>query len=277
MKSDQAQSFSVRTAGPHSMRLLLYLGSAACLVSRSNADDFFNSNNRGSNQITAVSSKTSDDYIRVKLPDGSFQPETYAFGRGGYYSGFDHDSTIQEMGFDDVTRTIAPQLANQNYFPSKDPNSTKLLIMVYWGTTAGPAQNATQFPSAKLWRIQLDRNASLLGYDEDVKGVFDRVNCVLDWKKRDLVEDIELNRYFVVLMAYDFPLLWKERKHELLWETRFSLREIGHDFGKEFPAMAQYASQYFGQDTHGLIRKIIPEGRVEIGETKSLGDVAPEK
>ncbi len=252
---------------------LLILGLGACFVSNSNADDFFSSNNRGSNQITAVSSRTSDDYIRLRLPDGSFKSETFTFGQGGYYSGFDRDNTIEQMGFEDVARTIATQLENQNYLPSKDPDNTKLLIMVYWGTTAGPAQNGTQFPSEELWRMQLNRNASLLGYDEDVKTTIVRVNSVLDWKKRDLIGDIALNRYFVVLMAYDFPLLWKEKKHKLLWETRFSLREIGHDFSKEFSAMAQYASQYFGQNSHGLVRKIIPEGHVEIGEPKSLGEV----
>jgi hypothetical protein len=37
--------------------------------------------------------------------------------------------------------------------------------------------------------------------------------------------------------------------------------------------MAQYASQYFGQDSNGLIHKEIPLGRVDIGQVKSLGDV----
>ncbi len=34
--------------------------------------------------------------------------------------------------------------------------------------------------------------------------------------------------------------------------------------------IAQNASQYFGQDTHGLVRKALPEGRVDIGELKTL-------
>jgi hypothetical protein len=91
--------------------------------------------------------------------------------------------------------------------------------------------------------------------------------------QRDEVAEIEENRYFVVLMAYDFQLMWKQRKHKLLWETRFSIREKDHQFDRDLPAMARYASKYFGQDSHGLVRKEVPLGRVEIGDVKSLGEV----
>jgi len=37
--------------------------------------------------VTAVSAKVSKDYVRTKLPDGSFQPEAYAFGEGGKWPG----------------------------------------------------------------------------------------------------------------------------------------------------------------------------------------------
>jgi hypothetical protein len=37
------------------------------------------------------------------------------------------------------------------------------------------------------------------------------------------------------------------------------------------PGMARYASQYFGQDSHGLVRRALPEGNVEIGVLQTLG------
>ena len=37
--------------------------------------------------------------------------------------------------------------------------------------------------------------------------------------------------------------------------------------------MAQFASRYFGQDSHGLIHEAIPLGRVDVGDVKSLGEV----
>lgn len=66
------------------------------------------------------------------------------------------------------------------------------------------------------------------------------------------------------------------KKIKLLWETRFSLSERLHDFEKEVPSMARYASTFFGQDSHGLLRSPVPEGHVEIGDVKSLGPV-PDK
>ena len=38
--------------------------------------------------------------------------------------------------------------------------------------------------------------------------------------------------------------------------------------------MAQFASQYFGQESNGLVHKAIPLGHVEIGDVRSLGEVS---
>src|SRR5580658_8615052 len=93
----------------------------------------------GSNGITAVSSKVSDDYVRKRLPDGSFQPEYYSFGKGGKWEGEISDVTIDKLQFTDVARVVAAPLAGQKYLPSRDVGKTTLLIMLYWGTTAVPA------------------------------------------------------------------------------------------------------------------------------------------
>jgi len=125
-------------------------------------------------------------------------------------------------------------------------------------------------------------NAQLLGYDSsDLIGT-ERANYVrgtaFGVDRDDLYAEIEENRYFVVLMAYDFQLVWKEKKHKLLWETRFSINERHNAFDKALPVIAQYASKYFGQDSKGLLRTRVPEGRVDVGEPKSLGEVeAPAK
>jgi hypothetical protein len=88
----------------------------------------------------------------------------------------------------------------------------------------------------------------------------------MGWRRNDLVAEIEDNRYFVVLMAYDFQLMWKQKKHKLLWETRFSIREKQNQFDRALPQMAEYASRYFGQDSHGLLHTGVPDGKVELGD-----------
>jgi len=57
-----------------------------------------------------VYSEVSDDYIRTKLPDGTFQAEAYAFGEGGYYRAPISDETIDMLSFMDIARTIAGPL-----------------------------------------------------------------------------------------------------------------------------------------------------------------------
>jgi hypothetical protein len=279
----------------------------------------------GGDGVTAVASKVSKDYIRAKLPNGSFQPEYYSFGKGGNWGGEIKDQTIDNLSFLDVAHVIAVPLAGQKYFPAKDPSKTRLLIMVYWGTTAvpGPSSDSVALPQFQAAQINLNRflvrsnvdprtkyvaagaladsamaqlsaaaqmlsvedhdrdrtdfaNALMLGYDSPGIIGTEYGNYVrgtpLSVERDDLYSEIEENRYFVVLMAYDFQLMWKQKKHKLLWQTRFSIRERDHQFDRDLPAMAQYASQYFGQDSHGLVRRQVPLGHVEIGEVKSLGE-----
>jgi hypothetical protein len=87
--------------------------------------------------VVAVYSAVSPAYTRTVLPGGSFKPETFAFGEGGNQGGALNDATIDKLHFIDVARRIAPALAGKNYLPTKDPQQTDLLIMVYWGTTSG--------------------------------------------------------------------------------------------------------------------------------------------
>ena len=284
--------------------------------------------------VTAINAKVSPDYVRNKLPDGSFRPETYAFGEGGKWAGEISDATIDKLRFIDVARVIAEPLAEAKYLSASDPNKTNLLIMVYWGTTAVPgstsnsailenfrqkdlamstakadasskgfhgissgnsrtggkngdfaewSQAITMLNMENQLNAGIDfKNALMLGYDAPgligtEEGLYVR-GTAFGLDRTDLVTEIEENRYFVVLMAYDFQLLWKEKKHKLLWETRFSISERRNAFDKALPVMAKYAERYFGQPSNGLLRTRVPEGRVDIGETRSLGEVeAPEK
>jgi hypothetical protein len=307
----------------------LVLSSAALLsATGARADD--------DGKVAAISSQVSSGYSRVKLADGSFQPETYTFGEGGRLSGSANDETIDKLTFLDVAKEIAGPLQKKNYVPVEDrnPEKTKLLIMVYWGTTNGTAGASDSLGYQNLQRSQHSKppptpppasagngagggaganqqarqdaairnssqsvedgamaqvlaenwqrdqanlkNAALLGYDSALAETSDVGATPQSRRHDDLVAEIEESRYFVVLMAYDYQALWMRRKHSLLWVTRFSVRERGTDFERVLPSMVSYASEYFGQDSHGLLRRALPEGHVEIGEPKSLGTL-PDK
>ena len=117
---------------------------------------------------------------------------------------------------------------------------------------------------------QNSENALTLGYAQEMHRTEGYEMTALRNVRRDIVDDVEENRYYVILLAYDFQMLWKSRQRKLLWETRFSVREQSHDFEKELAAMAAHAARYFGQNSGGLVRKPMPTTNVKLGELKVL-------
>lgn len=225
-------------------------------------------------ETVAIAAKVSDDYVRVKLPGGAYQPESYAFGEGGTY-GPHKNASIDRLKFIDVARVISVPLAGQNYLPSHDPNQTKLLIMVYWGTTTGAREDPALHvdPAQPADGSVLDHHsvllAPILGYEDALADGFRYRGTALEFVTKDYFEELEYNRYFVVLMAYDFQLLWKQKKAKLLWETRFSIPENRNAFDEQLPTMALNASKYFGRDSKGLKHRA-PVEHVDLGELKFL-------
>jgi hypothetical protein len=232
-----------------------------------------------SEKLTAVSSSSHNGYVRTRLPDGSYKAETFAMGDGGLLGAsyqdefYTVDPTIENVSFNSIVGMLAGPLASQNYISVHDPNATKLLIMVSWGRTLG----GRHVTDGNFRDVLNYANARLLGFDSEysIASMVDPSTVfygrsiwsgMLDNLHADVLSAIEVDRYFVVLRAYDFQRAWKQKSLKLLWETRFSLSERRHDFERDLPAMAQNASLYFGQDSYGLVMKPIPEGRVRVGE-----------
>jgi hypothetical protein len=250
--------------------------SLAVLVPPSSAEPF--SLISASEMLTAVSAKQFNGYVRSKRTDGSFRPETFAFGNGGQLpTSFISDPDLDNVGFDSIAHMLAGPLANQGYVPSHDPNNTELLIMVFWGSAAGGnfskiggSQDAINFSNASL--MGFDYEAHL--FEEISQGGFRAV--ILREAHSDVLDAVEVSRYYVILRAFDFKAAWKQRRLSLLWETRFSLSARRHDFGEDLSRMARSASFYFGKDSYGMVKvPLIPEGNVEIGHVKILDDQDP--
>jgi hypothetical protein len=274
--------------------------------------------------VEAIASKVAKDYVRKKLPDGSFQPETYTFGKGDDWRGARVDPTIDHMDFMEVARILSVPLAKKQYLPTRDPKTTDELIMMYWGTTRAPervtnSQAGRQFQEAtqkqdnaklmlkdahsrsemiaaqqllaeadnqimmSLSMIQAQnqtredtdmKTATLLGYDSWWMEVNSAMGgSPMGRRRMDMEDELEEDRYFVVLTAFDYQKLVKEKKQKFLWEVRFSIREQGTAFDDRIKGMAELASDYFGRDSGGLHHDTLPNGNVEIGPVQSLGVV----
>jgi len=271
--------------------------------------------NPDASHLTAVYSKASKDYVRAQNPDGTFKAETYVLKNGGNFGGPRPDPTIDDLKFDQMARVVGGALAAENYLPSDDPDMASLLIMLYWGTTIVPDDLMAPGtrPSDMAWDRQntfaatatgrsnvsasdqmnqegnradvavfskgetsiagrLDaQSANILGYTDEIMRTSPHDPYLMTLK-----DEVEHDRYYIVLLAYDYRGGRKFGFHKLLWETRFSIPETGYDFDKAFPAMTAIAEKYFGQDSPGLVHRNLGEGHVDIGEVQTIG-TTPDK
>lgn len=219
----------------------------------------------------AILARAHNGYVRTRLADHSFKPESYTFAEGGHYGNQMVDKSIDGLSFTSIARTIAGPLRQRGYLPSYDPKHTDLVIMVFWGTTQGKLDLQGESPfelSVKDLRDMNDSiNAGILGWTEELK----RANR-LPWFTlyQDAVTELEWDRYFVVLEAFDFHTLVTAKRWKLMWEARFSIPSRGNAFDEQLAGMVNAASRYFGEDTNHLIRRAVPEGKVTVGEPKVI-------
>ncbi len=246
--------------------------------------------------VVAVASKVSNGYVRTKLPDGSFVPETYTLKDGGYLSGRMADDSVDKMTFESVARVIVGPLATRGYVFSASPQAAQLLIVVFWGTTRAPAETSDATTIVQALDDLLARGNSLAprlppdhvaalnnitALQQEVKTqkhgerMTNEEDAMMLGYPSAMDPDLKTYRYFVVLLAYDLPALLVEKKERLLWQTRFSIDEHRNRFDAQLKNMALSASAYFGQDSMGLRREAVPEGQVEIGEVRSLEATPP--
>lgn len=82
-------------------------------------------------------------------------------------------------------------------------------------------------------------------------------------------------RYFVVLCAYDFPLL-RQGTIKQLWRTRYSIRTVGQSFADALVHMNRIASDYMGQNLKDFIQKraddsaFVSYGEIEVIDVEAV-------
>lgn len=255
-------------------------------------------------QSIAVSSTAVADYVRPADPAGGPRPETYVFAEGKFFGGGTVDGGLDRTTFADITRTLALNLAKQNYFPAGNAATADLLIMVHWGTTiiyedpqrqftleaaqaASAAFSAAQEaggmadPSALNFELgamataragvedAVRRNAILLGYAR----VLDRERRALQPTaiETTMVNELNEERYFIIVMAYDNKVRTKDHKSKLLWVTRLSVRSPGNNFVEALPTLAQVGADVYGRQLDDLVRVKTRLGTVKLHELEILG------
>jgi hypothetical protein len=148
-------------------------------------------------------------------------------------------------------------------------------------------------------------NADLLGYTNSLNKEMamasvslNGLNAEAESHMADLIEE----RYFIIMLAYDYQKMVADRKAAELsapttrkarlsagqdapappdqpkpvWEVRMNIRADGNNFAEALPAMSKIAADYFGKQEDDLKSQqtvVGKNGRVEIGPLKVI-DVA---
>jgi hypothetical protein len=314
---------------------LLFLAAAALLpaVLRADHEDF-----------VTINANASPDYAHRKSAHGAPARETYVFYQGRFF-GETNDPTLQRLSFLDIARILAPDLAKQNYFPTKDAKNADLVIVVNWGSTlTDPSQDPNdterQFQFEDKMKAIQDYNASFAAgggpdpadiqfqmtiargdqfaaqvaasYNARILGYTTILNKELahSWaysdglsaKAESYLADLNQERYFVVLLAYDYQELQRAHRSNVqaaimggaayaaasttslqregtaarpVWSVRMNIRAAGNNFATALPAMADLASDYFGKQLDDLATARASVGsraHVDVGEARVVGD-----
>ena len=256
----------------------------------------------------AVSSTAAPDYIRKKNAAGGMEPETYIFTQGHFLGGDTVDKGLSKTTFSDILKILVPNLAKQNYLPTADVTGADLVIFVHWGLTQvyqdpekafandelnnavseyNASIGATGKADSNNLNMALDRretteastmgaiarNAALLGYARSLGK--ERHNLMPTAAEQTMNEELNEERYFIILMAYDNLFRKGLHKQRLLWVTRLSVRSPGNNFADSLPAMSKVGADLFGHQLDELVRVKTPiqRGSVKLGEMEILGTV----
>lgn len=214
----------------------------------------------------------------VQNRENSPQRQTYTFSEGKFFPGASRDGSIDQTTFRDIAELLAKDLVKQNFYPTPHSQEADLLIVVHWGTSIvreDPTNNEALMSAANTdttaadfdpyamrfdqmlaegeslsHDAQLRENARLLGYLDDLR----REGRKLKPSDREygLLHQLEQERYFVVLMAWDYQLLQAKKERKLLWSTRFSVRSRGTNFKAALPLLSIAASDFYGKSSDGL-------------------------
>jgi len=242
-----------------------------------------------------IKTVASEEYVKQRAEGGPDEIQTYNFFKGRFYGGNSKDRSLERFTFKDIIVDMAVHLQKQGYHNHPEVGEGDLLIVVHWGATDYEESflDMMGYTSLEDMGYSEDMDASALAAFESTISMSDSMHRANDQSRygksrllgmeeaylrstpkheRETLEHyLSESRYFVILMAYDFPLL-KQGELKLLWSTRYSIRSIGQSFDDAVKDMNLVAADYFGKNHDGLIKtRVTDKARVDLGEIELIG------
>ena len=251
---------------------------------------------QAANNRILIKAVASEGYVKQRNSDGKKKVQTYNFYQGRFFPGNTKDRSMERFTFMDIITNMAPHLQKQGYYNHPVVGEGDLLIVVHYGTTVKEEDlfdlmgyNSLEdlgwsddMDASELADFQFNMNFSLSIDEANDRSRFKKAELLgieeaymrntPSWEREELEWQLAEARYFVILMAYDFPLL-KQGEVKLLWSTRYSIRAIGQSFEDAIKDMNLVAADYFGLNLKGLNKtRANDKGRVTIGEIEVIAE-----
>jgi hypothetical protein len=263
--------------------------------------------------LTVITEMTEDG--KKLPPVSPEKPAYYITQSAGYHQMGQPPGGEKTLPQEDVEKILARSLAANGYLAAQPPTQPPSLLIIYtWGSDSllveGDDENPSLSPDAVMRNV-LDR-AALVGGEKFAKELLQLfteadamatavpthmapggqspmtpemmafANPVNLFKLRSpknefLVEQSAEDVYYVVASAYDYRSAANNQKR-LLWRTRMTVGAQGVSQEQTLPTLIGSAAPYFGREmleSEIMTRRVMPEGRVEIGTPVVVEPTAP--
>lgn len=248
-----------------------------------------------------IKAEATHEYTKSVADRSKDDPLTYHFVKGYFYGGDINDKSLVDVEFNEIAQNLAVHLTKQNYYPSKDTQNNDVMLIVHWGVTAveedpldawainslgeyetlyglGDSNDESVQRQLELFgptaipdwgAADRRKNSGLLGFAETLNDT-----SAMPQDQYDLESALNRERYFLVVMAYDYQKYLREKEMDLLWITRFSMKATGTNFHAAYKELTYAASDYFGQNMKGIQKKRTDDtSKVEVGEIEVINTV----
>jgi hypothetical protein len=161
-----------------------------------------------------------------------------------------------------VLHEMAVALASQGYLVANPRTPPPALLLVFhWGSMnpsidqAGDPDDPMQiFPNEKRM-LALVAGTTIPNLDPFTE-------------RPEVIRDLQVNRYFAMISAYDYAAA-RQKKKVALWRAKMSLPSDGSDLAEAIPALVSAGAPFLGKETKVPERVTKPLGRqgsVKLGE-----------
>ncbi len=247
---------------------------------------------KGARSRVVINAKASESFQEYELNRDQDIPIRYIMVEGKYFTGHLRDKGLETYTFSEMADSLAATLKKQNYEVTFDKDQSDLVIMVSWGMsvveidesedwafdsidemqevmTGGEEGEMEVFRPANYERIDENRSMKLMGFDS----VLDNDSWIVTQEKVELASNLESERYFLIVSAFEAQPFIAGEKPVVAWITRYSVDAKRLNFAEAVSTLNHAASGYFGKNSDKLLKAYVNDGDVKAGELEVVDTV----